>query len=175
MEGTQIKAVKNIREKKGIDSNLTKRKDSSKQNKAIGRKKSKPDYKELEVHKVDLEKMEKMPLTVKEKKDSAKKAKKKNKKGKRNTPKSGGRKKAPFAKTVGKDTMEEKEIEYKTCVVGFAVRVDIGERHKGGIQQEDNLGSHLHANAHQQNASFHPIWSDKMLKPIKGKGNMPKN
>jgi hypothetical protein len=110
-EGMPIEAVKNRREKNGTDSNLTKEKDSSKQNKAIRREKSKSDDEELGVHKVNLEKMEKTPLKVKGKKDSVKKVKKKNKKGKSNTTKSGGRKKVTFAKTVDKDTVEEKEIE----------------------------------------------------------------
>jgi hypothetical protein len=173
-KGALIKAVKNRREKNGRDSNLTKKKDSSKQNKAIGRKKSKSDDKELVVHKVDLEKMEKMPLKVKGKKDSMKKAKKKNKKGKSNTPKSGGRKKATFNKTAEQDTVEEKEIKYKSCVVGFAVRVDKGKDKKGAFDKEIIKGLTFMQMYINQNASFYPIWLDKILKPIKEKCNLPK-
>jgi hypothetical protein len=61
-----------------------------------------------------------MPLIVKGTKDSMKKAKATKDKGKSTAPDS-GKKKAMFAKTVGKETVEEKEIEYKTCMVDFAV------------------------------------------------------
>ncbi len=37
---------------------------------------------------------------------------------------------------MGKDTVEEKEIDYKTCVVGFAVRVDKGKDNKGGFDKK---------------------------------------
>jgi hypothetical protein len=37
--------------------------------------------------------------------------------GKVSTPDTGEKKKATFAETVSKDTVEEKEIDYKTCVV----------------------------------------------------------
>ncbi len=77
---------------------------------------------------VDLEQMEKTPLKVKGTKSSARKTKKKEKTGKASTPNTGGKKKATFAKMVGKDTVEEQEIEYKTCVVGFAVQVDKGRK-----------------------------------------------
>jgi hypothetical protein len=85
------------------------------------------DNEDLEVQ-VDLEQMEKTPLKVKGTKSSARKTKKKEKTGKASTPNTGGKKKATFAKMVGKDTVEEQEIEYKTCVVGFAVQVDKGRK-----------------------------------------------
>jgi hypothetical protein len=64
--------------------------------------------------------MGKTPLKFEGTKDSTKKAKATKDKGKSTTPDS-GKKKAMFAEMVGKETVEEKEIEYKTCVVGFAV------------------------------------------------------
>ncbi len=44
-----------------------------------------------------------------------------------------GKKKATFAETVGKEVVKEKEIEYKKCVVGFAIRVDKTKKHKRGV------------------------------------------
>jgi hypothetical protein len=44
-----------------------------------------------------------------------------------------GRKKATFAETVGKEVVKENEIEYKKCVVGFAIRVDKTKGMKGGF------------------------------------------
>jgi hypothetical protein len=134
-EGTPIDEAKMRREKKSDDSNFTKERDSKEQNKAIGTKKSKSDNEESEAHEVDLEKMEKMPLKVKGKKDSVKKTKAKKDKGKSNTPES-GKKKATISKTVGKDAVEEKEIDYKTCVVGFTVWVDKGKNTKGGFDKK---------------------------------------
>jgi hypothetical protein len=46
--------------------------------------------------------------------------------------------KAKFAETVKKETVEEKAVDYKKCVVGFAVRVDKGNNTKGGGSQEKN-------------------------------------
>jgi hypothetical protein len=43
---------------------------------------------------------------------------------------------AAFAETVGKEAVEEKEIKYKTCVVGFAVQVDKGKDTKGGFNKK---------------------------------------
>ncbi len=54
--------------------------------------------------------MEKTPLKAKGTKDNTKKAKAKKDKGKGNTLNS-GKKKASFAETMGKEAVEEKEIE----------------------------------------------------------------
>jgi hypothetical protein len=63
-DGTPIETVKNRREKTGPGNDSTKKRDSSGQNKAIGRKNSKSDNEDLEVQ-VDLEQMEKTLLKVK--------------------------------------------------------------------------------------------------------------
>ncbi len=81
-----------------------------------------------------MEKMGKMLLKVKGTKDSTKKVKATKDIGKNTAPDS-GKKEATFAETKGKETVEEKEIEYKTCVVGFAVRLDKGKDTKGEIEQ----------------------------------------
>jgi hypothetical protein len=73
------------------------------------------DGKESEKHKVDLERMEKMPLKTKGKKDESDKRKKKKKKKKKDTgkdksPREEGRKKGTFAETVGKEKVNKKVI-----------------------------------------------------------------
>jgi hypothetical protein len=80
--------------------------------------------------------MEKMPLKVKGMKSSARKTNKKKETGKASTPNTGGKKKATFAKTVGKYTVEEQEIYYKTCVVSLAVQVNKGKDTKGGLDKK---------------------------------------
>jgi hypothetical protein len=75
--------------------------------------------------------MEKMPLKVKGTQSSARKTEKKKETGKASTPNTGRKKKATFAKMVEKDTVEEQEIDYNTCIVGFAVQVDKGKTQKG--------------------------------------------
>jgi hypothetical protein len=88
-DGTPIETVKNRREKTGPGNNPTKKRDSSRQNKAIGRKKSRSDDEDSEVQ-VDLEQMEKTPLKVKGTKSIARKTKKKKEMGKASTPNTGG-------------------------------------------------------------------------------------
>jgi hypothetical protein len=41
-----------------------------------------------------------------------------------------------FTETVRKETVEEKEIDYKKCMVGFAIRVDKGNNTKGGFHKK---------------------------------------
>jgi hypothetical protein len=129
-DGTPIKTVKNRRKKTGPGNDPTKKRDSRGQNKAIGRKKSRSDDEDSEVQ-VDLEQMEKTLLKVKGTTSSARKTKKKKERGKASTPNTGGKKKATFTETVGSNTVEEQEIAYKTCVVGFAVQVNKGKDTKG--------------------------------------------
>jgi hypothetical protein len=173
-EGTPIATAKMQRTTKSGNSISKKKRDTSNGNKTIGRKKSKSDHEESQAEEVtNLEKMEKMPLKAKGTKDSTKKVKAKKDKGKSNTPDS-GKKKATFAERVGKETVEEKEIEYKTCMVGFAVQVDKGKNTKGGFDTkllEELAFMQTYIDKH---ASFHPIRQGKILKPIKGKGDMPK-
>jgi hypothetical protein len=83
---------------------------------------------------VDLEKMDETLLKPKGSKPSSKKGKAK--KGKEGQTPDSGKKKATFAETVGKEVVEEKEIEYKTCVVGFAVQVERTKDTKGGFDKK---------------------------------------
>ncbi len=121
-DGTPINAVKMRRTSKNGESGSKTKRDKGDGNKTIGRKKSKSDNKESHEGVVDLDQMEKTPLKVKGTKSSTRKGKARIDKEK-NTPNS-GKKKATFVETVGKEVVKEKEIEYKTCVVGFAVRVN---------------------------------------------------
>jgi hypothetical protein len=113
--------------------NTTKKRDSGKSTEDIRRKKSRSDDEESEVQ-VDLKQISKTPLKAKGTTNSAKKTKKK--RGKASTPDTGEKKKATFAKTVGKDTVKEKEIDYKTCMIGFTVRVDKEKDTKGGFDKK---------------------------------------
>jgi hypothetical protein len=100
--------------------------------------------------------------------------KKKKETGKASTPNTGGKKKATFAEMVGNGTVEEQEINYKTCVVGFAVQVDKGKNTKGGFDKKITEGLAFMQKYINKNASFHTIRPDKTLKPIIGRIDMPK-
>ncbi len=106
---------------------------------------------------VDLEQMEKTPLKVKGTKSSARNMKKKKETGNAITPDTGGKKKATFAKTVGNNNVEEQEIGYKTCVVGFAVQVDKGKDTKGGFDKKIMEGLAFMQTYIDKNTSFHAI------------------
>ncbi len=123
------------------------------------------DNEESEVQ-VDLKQISKTPLKAKGTTNSAKKTKKKM--GKASTPNTGGKKKATFAETVGKDTVKEKEIDYKTCVVRFAVRVDKGKDTKGGFDKKIIKGLNFMQTYIDQNTSFHATRPGMTAKPIKG-------
>ncbi len=171
-DGTPIDAVKMRRMLKNRESRSKKKMDKGNGNKTIGRKKSKSDNKESHEGVVDLEQMEKTPLKVKGTKSSTRKDKARIDKEK-NTPNS-GKKKATFAEMVGKEEVKEKEIKYKTCVVGFAIRVDKTKDTKGGFEKK-LLERLLFMQTYiDQHASFHPIKPGTMLKPIKEKGKFPK-
>ncbi len=70
--------------------------------------------------------------------------------------------------------MEEQDINYKACVVGFAMRVDKGKDTKGGFDKKIIEGLAFMQKYINKNASFHAIRPDKTLKPIKGKIDVPK-
>jgi hypothetical protein len=72
--------------------------------------------------------------------------------------------------TVGKEEVKEKEIEHKTCVVGFAIRVDKTKDTKEGFDKKLLEGLAFM----QTYISFHLIRLGKAFKPIKAKGDMPK-
>jgi hypothetical protein len=172
MDGTPIDAVKMCRTSKNGESGSKKKREKGNGNKTIGRKKSKLDNKESHEGVVDLEQMEKMPLKVKGTKSSTRKGKARKDKEK-NTPNS-GKKNAMFAETMGKEEVKEKEIEYKTCVVGFAVRVDKTKDTKGGFDKKLLEGLLFMQTYINQHVSFHPIKLGTTLKPIKEKGEFPK-
>jgi hypothetical protein len=172
MDGTPIDVVKMRRTLKNGESGSKKKRDKGNGNKTIGRKKSKSDNKELHKEVIDIEQMEKMPLKVKGTKSSTRKGKARIDKEK-NTPDS-GKKKATFAEMVGKEEVKEKEIKYKTCVVGFAVRVNKTKATKGGFDKKLLEGLLFMQTYINQHASFHPIKPGTMLKPIKEKGEFPK-
>ncbi len=137
-EGTPIAAVKIQQPQRTATLVPQKKQDTSNGYKTIVQTKSKSDNEESQAEEVaDLEKMRKTPLKVKGTKDSTKKAKATKDKEK-STASDSWKKKATFAEMVGKETVEEKKIDYKTCVVGFAVRVD-----KGKDQREDLTRSYL--------------------------------
>jgi hypothetical protein len=172
MDGTPTDAAKMHRTPKSRESGSKKKSEKGDGNKTIGRKKSNSDNKESHKGVVNLEQMEKTLLKVKGTKSSARKGKARKDKEK-NTPNS-GKKKATFAETVGKEVVKEKEIKYKTCVVGFAVRVDKTKDTKGGFDKKLLEGLLFMQTYIDQHASFHPFKPGTTLKPIKEKGEFPK-
>jgi hypothetical protein len=106
-EGTPIEAVKKQRDKRADGLSESKKRESEELVELIQQKKTtRLVNKESEKHKVDLKRMEKMPLKMKGKKDESEKKKKKKKKkdtGKDKSPREEGRKKATFSETVGKE------------------------------------------------------------------------
>jgi hypothetical protein len=172
MDGTPIDAVKMRRTSKNGESGSKKKRDKGDGNKTIGRKKSKSENMESHKGVIDLEQMEKTLLKVQGTKSSARKGKARIDKEK-NTPNS-GKKKAMFAETVGKEEVKEKEIKYKTCVVGFAVHVNKMKDTKGGFDKKLLEGLLFMQTYIDQYASFHPIKPGTALKLIKEKGEFPK-
>jgi hypothetical protein len=121
---TPIEAVKKQRDKRANSlSNSKKRQSEELVKQTLQKKTTKSDDEESEKHKVDLKRMEKMPLKTKGKKNESDKKKKKKKKdtGKDKSPKEEGKKKVTFAGTIGKEKVDERVIDYKKCVVGFAI------------------------------------------------------
>ncbi len=84
------------------------------------------------------------------------------------------KKKATFAETVGKEVVKEKEIVYKKCMVGFAIRVDKTKDTKGGFNKKLYKGLMFMQTYIDQHASFHLISPGSTLKPIKEKCDFPK-
>jgi hypothetical protein len=165
-EGAPIKIAKNRNERTLSSINTTKKRDSDKSTEDIRRKKSRLDDEESEVQ-VDLEQVSKMPLKAKGTMNSIKKTKKKTRKA--STPDTEGKKKATFAKTVGKYTVEEKEIDYKTCVVGFAVRIDKGKDTKGGFDKRSSKASTSCRHTLAKTQAF--MQSDRARQQNQSKGN----
>ena len=85
------------------------------------------------------------------------KQKRRRKWGRPALPTQGGEKKTTFAKTVGNDTVEEQEIDYKTCVISFVVQVDKGKDTKGGFDKNITEGLAFMQTYIDKNTSFNAI------------------
>jgi hypothetical protein len=73
------------------------------------------------------------------KKESARKKMKPMGKETEKTTNDAGKKRATFAEVVGKEKAEEqKEIQYKKCVISFAIRIDKWNNTKGGVWQKNH-------------------------------------
>jgi hypothetical protein len=77
------------------------------------------------------------------------------------------KKKATFAETVEKEPNSTQKIDYKKCVVGFAIRVDKGNNTKGGFDKKVIEGLNFMQMYIDKHASFHPIGKDQTAKPIR--------
>ncbi len=84
------------------------------------------------------------------------------------------KKKTTFAETVKKEATHAQRIEYKKCVVGFAIRVDKGNNTKGGFDKKLLKGLTFMQTYIDKHASFHPIGKDQTARPIKEKTDIPK-
>jgi hypothetical protein len=171
-EGTPVDAVKMQRTPGSGAISSKKKRDKTDGNDAIGQKKSKSDNEDSHKGLANLEQMDETPLKPKGSKPSSKKGKAK--KGTEGQTPNSGKKKATFAEMVDKEVVEEKEIKYKTCVVGFAVRVERTKDIKGGFDKKLMEGLMFMQTYIDKNASFHPIKPSTTLKLIKEKGNFPK-
>jgi hypothetical protein len=171
-EGTPMDAAKMRRNSATGTSGSKNKRDSIDGKEVISSKKSKSDDEESHGEVADLEKMEETPLKLKGTRSRSKKGSTKKDKAKK-TPES-RRKKTSFAETVGKEVVKEKEVEYKKCVVGFAIRVNKTKDTKGGFDKKLNKGLIFMQTYIDQHASFHPINPGAALKPIKEKGDFPK-
>jgi hypothetical protein len=172
MEGTPIDAAK-TRSSPGRGATGTKKKrDNLDINDGIGKKKSKSDDEESQEGVANLEKMADTPLKSKGSKPKSRKGS--TKKDKTTKTPDSGKKKATFAETVGKEVVKEKEIEYKKCVVSFAIQVDKTKDTKGGFDRKLYKGLMFMQTYIDQHASFHPISPGSALKPIKERGDFPK-
>ncbi len=171
-DGTPIEAAKTRRSPGSGISGITKKQDKRNCSDTIGQQKSKLDGEESLGGVANLELMDETPLIPKGLKSTSRKGSaKKDKVAK--IPDS-GKKKATFAETVGKKVVTEKEIEYKKCMVGFAIQVDKTKDTKGGFDKKLNEGLTFMQTYIDQHASFHPINPGSALKPIKEKGDFSK-
>ncbi len=125
--------------------------------------------------KVGLEAMNKMSLKEKGKKgDSMEKKKKTKTKDKEMKIGGSGKKKAMFAEAVENKATQVQQIEYKKCVVGFAIRVGKGNNTKGGFDKKLIEGLTFIQTYINKHASFHSISKDQTVQPIKEKTDMPR-
>jgi hypothetical protein len=84
-------------------------------------------------HEVNLKSMNKTPLKENGKKGESKKKKKKEETSEEKVNRVKSKKKVTFAETVKKGATQAQRIEYKKCIIGFAMRVDKGNNTKGGF------------------------------------------
>ena len=117
--------------------------------------------------------MNKTPLKQKGKKRDGAKKKKKEKPVEEDDGGAKTKKKATFAETVKKEATQAQCIEYKKCIVGFAIRVDKGNNTKGGFDKKLTEGLTFMQTYIDKHASFHLIGKDQTAKPIKEKTDMP--
>jgi hypothetical protein len=125
-------------------------------------------------HEVNLELMNKTPLKEKGKKGESKKKKNKEKTAEEKDDGAKSKKKATFAETVEKEATQAQRIEYKKCVVGFAIRVDKGNNTKGGFDKRLIEGLTFMQTYINKHASFDPYRQGPNCKLIKEKTYMPK-
>jgi hypothetical protein len=108
------------------------------------------------------------------KKESARKKTKPMGTGTEKTTNNAGKKRATFARMVGKEKAEEqKEIQYEKCMVGFAIRINKGNNTKGGFDKKIIKGLSFLQTYIDQYASFCAIKEDLKLKPIKERTTCP--
>jgi hypothetical protein len=124
-------------------------------------------------HEVNLELMNKTPLKEKGKKGESKKKKKKEETLEKKVDGAKSKKKATFAETVKKEANQAQCIEYKKCIVGFAIRVDKGNKTKGGFDKKLLEGLTFMQTYIDKHASFYPIGKDQTTRPIEEKTDMP--
>jgi hypothetical protein len=117
--------------------------------------------------------MSKTPLKEKGKKGEAK-HKKKNVTSKEVNDRTKTKKKATFAETVEREASQTQRIDYKKCVVGFAIRVNKENNMKGGFDKNIIEGLNFMQTYIDKHASFHLIDKDQTTKPIREKTDMPK-
>ncbi len=84
------------------------------------------------------------------------------------------KKKATFAETVKKEANQAQREEYKKCTIGFAIRVDKGNKTKGGFDKKLLEGLTFMQTYIDKHALFYPIGKDQTARPIKEETDMPK-
>jgi hypothetical protein len=125
-------------------------------------------------HEVNLMSMNKTPLEEKWKRGENNKKKKKEKTVDEKDNGAKSKNKATFAEPVEKEATQAQCIEYKKCIVGFAIRVDKRNNTKGGFDKKLIEGLTFMQTYIDKHALFHPIGKDQTAKPIKEKTDMPK-
>jgi hypothetical protein len=113
-----------------------------------------------------------MKTTLKAKGTGTPRPKKKKNTAEEVDEKNKGKKKATFAEAVQEKPAQK--VDYKKCVVGFAIRVDKGNNTKGGFDKKLMEGLNFMWTYIDSHAAFFPIGKDQTEKPIREKAEMPK-